>query len=558
MASRGQAQWHAHNPWHRILPAPQMTPAAPSSAPSTWAPFHHRVFTVVWIATVISNIGAWMSNLASGWLMLSLNPHPLAVSLVQVASSLPMFLFALPAGALVDILDRRRFLIAGEIAISVVAAVLAALVLLHRITPGSLLALTFLMAMGAAMTAPAWQAVVTQLVPRHELSPAITANSAGVNLSRAIGPALGGVLVGMLGIGAPFWIDAVSNLGVIAALIWWHPQKHGAGALPPEALGGALRAGLRHARHNPALRATLFRAAGFFTLASAYWALLPLVVQAQLHGSASLYGALLGALGATAVAGAIVLPRLRKRFAGDTVLTAATLGTALACALYALAAGPWIALAASLIAGPSWIAALSSLNVSAQMSLPEWVRGRGLAIYVTVMFGCLTLGSALWGEIAALVGLPESLLLAAVALLGVIPVTLRWRLQAGAGVDLTPSLHWPEPLPGAGIEPERGPVLVSIEYRIDPREQEPFLAALVAYSEERRRDGAYDWCVFEDPVQPGRFVEIFREDSWLEHLRHHQRVTQADRTLENAVRRFHLQGEPLTTHLVSALTRPRS
>jgi hypothetical protein len=216
------------------------------------------------------------------------------------------------------------------------------------------------------------------------------------------------------------------------------------------------------------------------------------------------------------------------------------------------------ALAASLIAGPCWIIALASLNVSAQMSLPEWVRGRGLAIYVTVVFGCVTVGSALWGGVASLVGVPGSLWLAAVSLLAVIPATARWHLQAASGVDLSPSMHWPAPVVAQEVEPDRGPVLVTIEYRIDPANERPFLEALDVLSEERRRDGAYDWGVFEDPAEPGRFVEVFRSDSWLEHLRHHQRITQEDRRLENAVRRFQLEGAPRATHLVGARTRPES
>jgi predicted MFS family arabinose efflux permease len=532
-------------------------PAAEShrKAASPWAPFRHRTFAVIWTATVVSNIGTWMYNLASGWLMTSLDPHPLIVSLVQVANSLPMFLFAIPAGALVDMVDQRRFLLIGESAITITSIAFAALVWLHLVTPVSLLIFSFVVTVGSALLAPAWQAVVAQLVPKEELTAAVAANSVGINVSRAVGPALGGVVAGSLGIAAPFWFDAISNLGVIAALARWRPPGRGGTRLPPESFGNAVRTGLRYARYNRHLGATLIRAAGFFVFASAYWALLPLVARNQIAGGAALYGLLLGAIGAAAVSGAMVLRPLRARWGADRLVAAATLATSAATALFAVAHGAGVAVAASLIAGASWIAAVSSLNVSAQVALPEWVRGRGLAMYVTVMFGSLTIGSALWGELAAIAGLPAALAAAAAGAVLAIPLTWRWKLQTGANVDFSPSMHWAAPVTIHTIEPDRGPVLVMIEYRIDPKSRQPFLHALARYAPERRRDGAYDWGIFEDPAEDGRFVETFRTDSWVEHLRQHQRVTQADRVLERAVRRYQIGEGPKTTHLVGAQTR---
>jgi len=521
-------------------------------AASPWAPFHHRTFAVIWTATVVSNVGSWMYNLASGWLMTSLDPHPLIVSLVQVANSLPMFLFAIPAGALVDIVDQRRFLIIGESAITITSTAFAALVWLHLITPVSLLIFSFVGTVGSAVTAPAWQAVVAQLVPKEELTAAVAANSVGINVSRAVGPALGGAAVGALGIAAPFWFDAISNVGVIAALARWRPPRRGGVQLPPEPFGDAVRTGLRHTRYNRHLGATLIRAAGFFVFASAYWALLPLVARNQIAGGPALYGLLLGAIGAAAVSGAMVLRQLRVKLGADRLVAVATLATSAAMALFAAAHDAVVAVAASLIAGASWIAAVSSLNVSAQVALPEWVRGRGLAMYVTVMFGSLTIGSALWGELAAIAGLPAALAAAAAGAVLAIPLTWRWKLQTGANVDFSPSMHWPAPVTIHTIEPDRGPVLVMIEYRIDPKSRQPFLHALAQYAPARRRDGAYDWGIFEDPAEEGRFVETFRTDSWVEHLRQHQRVTTADRALERAVRRYQIGEGPKTTHLVGA------
>ncbi len=531
-------------------PLPSAMAQAASQLSSPWAPFRHRVFATIWLGTVVSNIGGWMSSAASGWLMTSLDPSPLLVALVQAAASVPMFLLAIPAGALSDIVDRRKFLLAGELAIMASAIVFAVLVSRHLITPASLLLMTFIVSVGSAMTAPAWQAIVTVLVPKADLSAAVALNSAGVNVSRAVGPALGGVMVSALGIAAPFWLDAFSNAGVIAGLVSWRPPQRQRARLPPERFGAAIRAGLRHARYNPHLTATLARAATFFPFASAYWALLPLVARQQADSSPTLYGLLLGAIGAGAVGGAFVLPWLKDRLGADQLLAVGALGTAAASALFGVSHTTGTALVASITAGVSWIASLSSLNVSAQVALPEWVRGRGLAVFVTVFFGCMSLGSVAWGEAASLVGVSPALYFAAAGAVVFIPLSRRWKLQTGAGVDFSPSMHWPAPITVREVEEDRGPVLVTVEYRIDPKNRAAFLRALYRYARERRRDGAYEWGIFEDPAQEGRFVETFLTDSWLEHLRQHERVTKADRMLEQVVRRFVVDGPPRTTHLV--------
>jgi predicted MFS family arabinose efflux permease len=414
---------------------------------------------------------------------------------------------------------------------------------------------SFIVTVGSAITAPGWQAVVPQLVPKSDLPAAVAANSVGINVSRAVGPAIGGIIVGAFGIAAPFWLNAFSNVGVIAALVRWRPPRKSGTPLPPEPFGNAVRTGLRHARYNSHLSATLIRTIGFFVFASAYWALLPLVARNQIAGGPALYGILLGAIGASAVGGAFLLRWLRATLGADWLLSVATLATAVATGLFAVAHDSATAVAASLIAGASWIAAVSSLNVSAQVALPEWVRGRGLAVYVTVMFGALTIGSAIWGELAAVAGLPAALLLAAVGAIIAIPLTWRWKLQTGAMVDLSPSMHWPAPITTHAIEPDRGPVLVTIEYHIDPKNREPFLHALGRSARERHRDGAYDWGIFEDPAKDGRFIETFLTDSWLEHLRQHERVTKADRMLEQVVRRFQIGDGPKTTHLIGAQAR---
>lgn len=528
-----------------------MPPSSPTAV-SFAAPFRHRAFAVIWTATLVSNVGGWMYSAASGWLMTSLNPDPLLVALVQAASNLPIFLLAIPAGALADIFDKRKFLIVAESLTTAVSALYAAILAFGLATPGNLLLFTFLVGAAGALTVPAWQAVVPRLVPKDDMPSAVAANSVGVNISRALGPALGGVTISGFGIVAPFWLNAISNLGIVGALLWWREPNRPGTLLPAERFGRAIWTGLRHARSNPHLRGTMLRAAGFFLFASAYWALLPLVARTQIAGGPELYGVLLGVIGIGAVGGAFFLPRLKRKLGPDRLMALGTLGQVIAMVLYGLAREPIMALAASLIAGSSWIAALATLTVSAQVALPDWVRGRGLALYTTVFFGCLTLGSAVWGEVATYVGLPSALFLAAGCAVAAIPLTWRWKLQTGASLDLTPSMHWPAPVSSRAIDDDRGPVLVTVEYRIRPDERAAFLEAIAKLEHGRRRDGAFAWGVFEDAADPTRVVETFLTESWMEHLRQHERVTNADRLVQEAVARFHLNGAPKVTHYIAA------
>ena len=538
----------------RLDKHPDSHAMASAAAVSAWNALRYPVFRYLWIATVASNVGGWMYSAASGWLMMDLNSDPLVVSLVQVATSLPLFLLALPAGALADMIDNRRLILALEILTTIFTALFALAVSLKLVTPAVLLLfILFIGALGALET-PAWQAIVPLLVPRPALSSAVATNSLGVNISRVIGPALAGVIILALGVAAPFWLDAVSNLGVIAVIFWWRPPARSANALPSERLVSAMRVGVRYALNNLHLRATLAQAVGFFLFASAYWALLPLLARNQLHGGPTLYGVLLGAIGASAVAGAILLPKLKAKAKANTVIALGELGTGIALALFGFADREWLAVVACLIAGASWIIVLATLNVSAQAALPEWVRGRGLAAYVTVFFGTMSIGSALWGWVAERFGLAPTHYIAAVGALGAIALCRRWQLQTGPAADLTPSMHWPEPVLRGTVGDDAGPVLVTVEYHVAPENRAAFLAALAPTARERKRDGAYAWGVFKDTGHETRYLETFLLDSWLEHVRQHHRVTSADRAAEGRLRALTL-GEPQVTHYIASEVR---
>jgi MFS family permease len=513
---------------------------APS--PSAFAPFGISAFAVLWSATVMSNIGTWMMMTGSAWLMTSLAPSPIMVSAVQAASSAPIFLFALFAGALSDLFDRRRLLLVCQILTACSAVGFAALVALDLVSAALLLVFTFVMATGAAFVAPSWQAIVPQLVPRAMLGQAIALNSMGINVARAIGPALAGLLIVTLGMAAPFIADAASFLFIIAALLWWRTAPRVATVSSREHIPAAIVGGLRYAANSAEMKAAMGRAAGFFVFGSAPMSLLPIIARTRLGGDASAYGLLMAAVGVGAVAGASVLPRFKgtspsRRVVAGTVLTSVG-GVALALA-ESLALG----MAASALFGLGWIMVLATLNTAAQLALPDWVRARGLALFTMVFSGAMMVGSLAWGATAQSFGTPFALFVAAAG--GLLTAALLARLKLADGsLDLTPSAHWPEPAVTSAADDEHGPVMVSVEYRIKPAERLAMMTALGALKAARRRGGATYWAAFEDVAVPGRILEMFIEQSWRAHLRHHGRVSQADRALQELVIAFHTGAEP--------------
>jgi predicted MFS family arabinose efflux permease/quinol monooxygenase YgiN len=514
--------------------------SAPPPTPSPWAPLRGATFRVLWAATLLANIGTWVRDVGSGWLMTSLSPSALAVASVQVATTLPIFLLSLPAGVLADLVNRRRLLIGLNLALAAVSLGMAWATHAGHMTAIGLVASLLLAGIATALIQPVQQSLTPLMVGQPSLlRPAIALNSLGFNLSRAIGPALGGLLIGSVGVAAAFAVDALSYLGLIAALWWWKAAATPASIGPPERFAPALRGGLRFALHAPALRRILLRALLFFGFASAYWALLPLIARRELGGGAGYYGIVLASIGAGAVAGAVALPRLRRHLSAEATLR---LGTALTIAcLLGLAASRDKVLAAAVLAlaGAAWIAVLTTANVAAQTSLPNWVRGRGLALYLTLFYGAMAAGSLAWGALADALGVRAALACAALA--GALGLVLAWRRPISElEPDLRPAMHWPEPVLSDEHSPgERGPVMVTVEYRIDPTQRDDFLAALHAFAPERLRDGAMQWDVFEDAALPGRFIEMFLLPSWNDHLRQHARVSRADAELQRVLHGFH-------------------
>src|ERR1700712_3672877 len=412
---------------------------------STWAPLRSPVYRALWIAQLVSNLGTWMQTVGAQWMLVDDPRAAVLVPLVQTATTLPVVLLALPSGVLADLVDRRRLLIATQGAMAAGVGLLATLTGAGLTTPTVLLMLLFVIGCGQALTAPALQASQADLVPAEEIPAAAALGSMSLNGARAIGPAIAGVLVSLSGPTLVFALNAVCFVGIVFVLVWWRRPRV-VNDYPPERALAALSAGGRFIRSSPIVRRILLRAALFIAPASALWGLLPVIAANQLGLSSSGYGLLLGALGAGAVLGAFLLSRLRSRFGQNFLLTAGAAGFAVATAVLALVPIFAIVLLALVFGGASWLLSLSTLNASMQLSLPAWVRARGLSVYQLIFMGGQALGSVVWGVVAASTTSATSLLVSA-ALLVVCALSSLWcPLHANPSKrDLTPSSHGPEP-----------------------------------------------------------------------------------------------------------------
>lgn len=511
--------------------------SVPASGASSWQPLRQPVFRMLWIATVVSNIGSWMNDVGVNWSMLMLSADPLSVALVQAASSLPMFLFALPSGVMADIVDRRKYLLFSQVWVFLAAAGLTVLSLMGQVTPLVLLVAAFLLSAGAAMSSPPFQAIVPDLVDKEELGPAIALNSLGINISRAVGPALGGFILSLSGPWMVFLLNAMSVLGVAWVLYRWKAEPT-IQRLPPEHFFSAVRAGLRYVHAAPVLRNVLIRTLAFFLFGSAGWALLPLVARRELGLGPGGYGIMLACIGLGAICGALLLPRLRKYFNPDRLMVLASLLFGVTMLALAFLRHFWLLNVFEFFTGFAWIAVLSTLNLGAQRSAAKWVKARALAVYLTVFFGSMTLGSAIWGQLASHFGIPVSLCTATAGMILASATVLRWRLNKDPDLNLEIKGSG-ETVQESDIPYNRGPVMVIYEYLIDPADAHDFMICVQEMRRVRRRGGALSWSVYEDIQKPGIFVETFVVGSWIEHLRRPERQTVNDLLIQSRVQAYH-------------------
>lgn len=511
--------------------------------PPALVPLRHRTFRTLWIAWVVTSLGTWLQNTGAGWLMTSLAPNALIVSLVQAATIMPVFLLALPAGALADIIDRRLFLIGTQLWTILAAGILAGLTIMGMTGVWSLLGLTFAIGVGSAMTFPAWGAIVPEVVPREDLVQAIALNGIGFNLARAIGPALAGFLVVLAGSGFTFALYAASILAVIAALLVWRRGKDQS-TLPREHLLSAIRAGVRFVRNTPAMRAAMIRSFAYSLPAAAPWALLPLVVREQLGLGAGMYGVILGVMGAGGVAAGLGLPSLRKHADRSAIVLIASLFSCAGMALLGTSRHWLHAGMGMLLFGMGWVSAFATMQAAAQLAAPPWVRARALAIYQLSFNGAMTVGSFGWGWLGTEIGLSGTLIAAAVTGL-VLTVAVRgYSLDAKLAAQV---LRHQGPVlpeaPAAEIMPllqvGRGRVLESMHYEIEPAHRDAFLEAMAEVRLVRGRAGAVFWQVYEDVAHPQRWIEIWWMENWTDHLREAARLSDEDQAVLARAAEFH-------------------
>lgn len=511
---------------------------------SALGPLREPVFRMLWLAWLAANVTMWMNDVAAAWLMTSLTDSVVMVALVQAASTLPVFVLGLPSGALADIVDRRRYFAITQLWVALVAVVLCATAMAGALSAPLLLALTFANGIGMAMRWPVFAAIVPEVVPRAELPTALALNGIAMNMSRVIGPVVAGAL--LAGAGSPwvFLINAVLSLAAFALILRWRSQRK-ASALPGERFVGAMRVGLQHVQQSPRMRAVLGRIFLFFLQSTALTALLPLVAR-RLGGGAGTFTLLLGAMGVGAITAALfLLPRLRERLGRDEMVRWGTVVHAAATMVVAWSPTVWLTVPAMVVAGMVWLSVANSLTVAAQMALPDWVRARGMSIYQMALMGGSASGAALWGYVAGQTSVPASLVSAAIV--GPVLLLATRRLSVGTAIDedLSPArASGMVALPVVDIRPDEGPVMVTVEYQIDPARAHEFAAVMRETRQARLRQGALSWGLFRDTAVVGRYIEYFVDESWVEHQRRLERFTAADVGLRERRLQYHVGGEP--------------
>ncbi|EDY19468.1 protein of unknown function DUF894 DitE [Chthoniobacter flavus Ellin428] len=524
----------------RNSPSASTTPAASSP----WEPLRQPLYRWVWLASIVSNIGSTMNDTAAVWTMTTMTPSPVMISLMQTMSSLPLFLLALPAGALADVVDRRQQILLAQAGALLTAVGMALLAWMGRLNAGLLLLATFQLGMAAAFTTPAWRAMIPDLVGRAKLAPSFALDAVGYNIARCFGPILGGLLVAALGPVPVFSLNAISFIAVIAVM-----SHRGYSGQPrsaqKEQMLGAITAALRYARHSPPMQAVLARAGVHVFAAVAPIALLPLLIRER-HWAASDFGLLMGCYGTGAIVAALVLlPSLRLRHSYDRVLGGASVVAAVSIGLLGIAANRWLMGLDLLFVGGGWMTALNTFSVASQSAFPNWVRARSSAIYLVVVQGGFALGALCWGRVTGWTASSTALWCAGGWLL-VCAAFDRWLpISHVEKLDLSPSNHWPQ-IHNLAVEPapDDGPVLITVDYQIDPAQAREFRAAMRALRRTRLRDGAFRSSLFHDLDHPAHFRETFLVGSWAEHLRQHERATVEDKRIEEAVTAFHRGDEP--------------
>ena len=524
-----------------------MEGVSPAESPPAPSPFSVPTFRAIWMASLASNFGGLIQSVGAAWMMISLSASPMLIALVPAATTLPIMLLSLWAGAVADNLDRRKVMIACQSWMLVVSALLAVTAWAGWMTPWLLLAFTFALGCATAINGPAWQAAVGDMVPRAILPSAVAMNSMGFNLARSVGPALGGVIVATAGAAAAFLTNAVSYVGLLVVLSRWEPELPPK-ILPRERLALAMRAGVRYVAMSPNIQLVLLRAAVFGIGASAVSALMPLVARDILGGGALTFGLTSGAFGVGAVTGALSTRQLRARLSVEHIVRYAALMLALGTAITGMSSWLGLALLGYLLAGFGWVTALSTFNVSVQMSAPRWVVARSVSLYQMSAFGGMAIGAWLFGWLAESQGVVEALYASAAVQFVAALIGLMRPLPQIGDDNLDLQNRWREPDTAVPVEPRSGPVVVTIEYRIPAGSVVPFLTAMSERRRIRRRDGAHGWSLMRDLSDPELWIERYHVSTWLDYVRHNQRRTVADIANSDAIWALHTGPVPPVVH----------
>jgi MFS family permease len=514
-----------------------------SESVSSLAPFRHGIFRAVWAASLVSNFGGLIQGVGAAWMMTTIATSPYQVALVQASTTLPIMLFALVAGAIADSFDRRKVMLVAQTFMLVVSVLLTLFTYSGLITPWTLLAFTFLIDSGTALNSPSWQASVGDIVPRNKVPAAVALNSMGFNLTRSVGPAIGGIIVAAAGAAAAFAANAVSYIGLIVVLARWKPDVP-VSTLPRESLGAAMGAGLRYVAMSPNIGKVLVRGAAFGFSAGAVLALLPLVARDVVKGDALTYGIMLGAFGIGAVGGALISVRLRQLLSSETMVRCAFAGFAVCAFNAAISHHAWQTSLGLLVGGACWVIALSHFNVTVQMATPRWVVGRVLSVYQTATFGGIALGSWIWGVVADAHGAETALIAASIAMLAGAAIGLLLPLPQQQVLNLDPLNRFKEPHLALDLKPRSGPIAIMIEYVIRHEDEPEFLAIMAERGRVRRRDGARNWTLARDLENPTIWIEHYHTPTWIEYVRHNGRITHADAVIGERVRALHSGDEP--------------
>jgi MFS family permease len=518
---------------------------------SAWAPFASRAFFWLWLANIVNSLGTWIQNTASGWIMTDLAPSPIMVSLVQAAAQLPVFLLALPAGALADVMDRKRNLLLTNTFMLAVAGALAIFAVLGHVDATVLLVMTALLAVGAALSGPAWGATVQLTVPRQDLPQALVLNSVGFNIARVAGPAVAGLILATAGATIAFGANAASFafVVVVVGFVLTFPRTQTSIDVPPEPLRSAMRVGVAYSLAEPVVRSALVRSAAFYGCGSAIWALLPLYVRQVLGLSSASFGVMMGVIGAGAVLGAVGMPRLRKLLPRNNLIMLSGASCGLALIPLAIIPSVTTAHAALLVFGIAWIVGATNLQATVQLAAAPWVRARVLALYQAVFNGGMGLGAIFWGWLGDHAGLTGAILAAGLASCVIALLTRAVELPAEISDPSAPARPVGRTLSIAAemaplLQSAQHRLLVAISYHIDPANAAAFRAAMADVRLSRYRDGAARCELSRDVSDATRWVETFSIRDWHELQRAIGRHNLADSEAVVRARSYHIGAEP--------------